>query len=859
MKKLPLRSFALVGVLALALLVQAVTFASPPNGSESVPAVFPSDAESLGKILCAQVELDRPGLEEMKKQAAQGQFAKALAAWRDYKVDSLRKADLGGFNWHGDQLNTGRLHVAELLTGRMEEADYLKRMGGNPYAFSDIFGLRGRPDQPIHTDWLAKDAQGNFSSDYMNFYFMIPLSVRYWQSGDAVYLSKWFQIAADFARTQKRAVDALDDKTRRLVPCNWSVSAQTALSQGDRVLATIRSLGVFAKSLPGSGRPAKWDDVYKPVSEPLAASERELIPAVELAQIALSLVRDHPTALLARYQNAGAVPNQRRNGLAAVLFVAVQFPEFTASRELLKNGAAGLNDYLQGAFHLDGGMLEQSFNYNLGDAASLGEMANWLRPALPDLAKLLEERQNHFYRVVASLETPLASLPAMSSYGPQNPPPTWTDPVARGKWLAQQIKKMPATSDPLITQIAGQFADPATQPAPAFTSVAFPYSGYYVQRRDWRWDSPYLFMQGCRPGRGHRNMGHNAIQVTAYGRPLLVSNGVPVYTPAQLPAELRGEIDAINQLLGEQSSLKVNTVMVDGQSQNNNAPVAQKAHSGPIEMRWHNGAQFDFVEGFYDLGYPKPGAVNHRREVIFVRNPGFWIVTDVLTNLDQKEHAFTQIWNFPPCKEGPKDAVNGFKNEQVILDPAARQLHTADPDGPNLWLYHFGASALDYVKHYGEKNPWLGWYAIGFGNLTPAPDVMVHWKSPAHSVLVTVIWPTPNGVSKGIEILNYPLGKDPSQAGLALMLPDGSLLEYQASHDPRLFPMKGMRVEAQGLLTVKSPDGSAHGLALGCKGTPADFEFTRKGNTTSDIIPMQIPQGFHWQETPAGFQPVYSK
>ena len=62
--------------------------------------------------------------------------------------------------------------------------------------------------------------------------------------------------------------------------------------------------------------------------------------------------------------------------------------------------------------------------------------------------------------------------------------------------------------------------------------------------------------------------------------------------------ELRGEIDAINQLLGEQSSLKVNTVMVDGQSQNNNAPVAQKAHSGPIEMRWHNGAQFDFVEGF---------------------------------------------------------------------------------------------------------------------------------------------------------------------------------------------------------------------------------------------------------------------
>jgi len=816
------------------------------------------DAEKMGAILCGQIDLNRPDMEEVKRQAAQGKYAAALDAWRDYQVGALRKANLGGFNWHGDQLSSHRLQVAELLTGRLSEPEYSKATASDSFAFKDMFGLSGEPGTPIHTDWLAKDAQGRFSPDYMNFFFAISLTVRYWQSGDPVYLRKWFQITADFACNQKRAVEALDAATRRQVPCNWSRDAQSSLSQSDRVGVIIRSLGVLAKSLPEGGRPSKWEDIYKPVMSPLPQASRDMIPAVELAQIALSLINDHPPALLERYQNAGAVPNQRHGGLAAILLTALQFPEFTASSGLLQKGEAGLRDYLQGAFHLDGGMLEQSFNYNLGAAASLGELAAWLRPGQPELANLLEERQNGFYRVVASLATPLVSLPAMSSQGPVNPPPVWADPDVRQKWLTAQIDKLPGKNDPLVSQIAGQFVDPAKTKAPAFASVAFPFSGYYVQRRDWRWDSPYLFLQACRPGRGHRNMGHNGIQVMAYGRPLLVSNGVPVYTPAQLPEAMRPDFAAINVLLDERSSLKSNTVMVDGKSQNSDAPVAQVAHATPIETRWHTSPHFDFVEGFYDLGYPKPN-VAHRRQVIFVRDPGFWIVTDILTNRDQQEHTFTQIWNFPPWREGPKNPVYGFRNEEVVLNQPASQLHTEDPKGPNVWLYHFGASPLEYTKHYGEKNPYLGWYAIGFGNITPAPDVMVNWKSPKNSVLVTVIWPAPDGVSPGVKPANLSPQGDPSCAALSLTLPDGSILGYQSSHDPRMIERESLRVEARALLTLKSPDGVTRGLVLDKAGAASEsFEFTSQGNTMVNRIPFQIPQGFRWQETPSGLAPDYS-
>jgi len=834
----------LIALTALLLAPLAAIQAADPTPPPSVPPL-PTDCAGMGKLLCDQIDLSRPGLEEVRKLAAADQYAAALAAWRDWKVAALRQADLGPFLWHGDQLSVRRLAVAESLTGHAVPQAPANHPPSTPW-FEDRFGLSGPVDRPLQTDWLAKDAAGHYSAEYMNFFFAIPLAVRYWQSGDPVYLKKWFQIAADFACHQKRAVEMLDEKSRREVPCNWTLQAQAALSQGDRVIAIVRSLSVFCKSLPEGGKPAGWDAVYQPVTAPLSKASLEWIPPLELAQLALSLVRDHPGVLLQRYQKAGAVPNQRRNGLTAVLLTATAFPEFAASRELLEKGGEGLNDYLDGGFHADGGMLEQSFNYNLGDANSLGEMASWLQPVAPALASKLEERRKAFCRLAAALSTPLARLPAMSSYSPVNPPPVWKDAKARSKWLADSVQALPGTGDPLVDRIAAQFTDPPSQAAPPFTSVAFPYSGYYAQRLNWRWDSPYLFMQGCRRGRGHSTMGHNALQVIAYGRPLLVSAGPPVYAPEQLPESLRPDFLAINELLGEHSSWKANTVLVDGHSQNRNAPVSQTAPPEPIAMRWHTSPRLDFMEGYYDEGYPKPG-VSHRRQVIFVRNPGFWIVTDIMVNTDRREHQFTQVWNFPGDQQQTRPLAYGFKNEQVVLDATGHGIHTADPSGPNLWMSHCGGGALDYVKHCGEKNPYLGWFSPGFGNLLPAPQVLVNWHSSANSVLMTVICPTPGPQAPGLKLRDLSPAGDPAQAGLALELPDGTILNYQAAADARPLQTAGIAMTAQALLAVTPPDGTVRGLVVGRPdATLADCEFRWDGRVLRDPLPIQRPSGFCW-------------
>ena len=78
-------------------------------------------------------------------------------------------------------------------------------------------------------------------------------------------------------------------------------------------------------------------------------------------------------------------------------------------------------------------------------------------------------------------------------------------------------------------------------------------------RSGWEWDDSYLFMNTARTARGHQSADYNGLQITAFGRSMLQSDGPPDYFEV-LPAGLTNN-------LSEFSSFKVNTVLVDGLSQ----------------------------------------------------------------------------------------------------------------------------------------------------------------------------------------------------------------------------------------------------------------------------------------------------
>lgn len=823
-------------------------------------AEVPSDPVALGKVMCESVDLGTPGYEKMREHAKSGRYAEALDAWRDRKVLELRQSDLGKFGWHGDQLNRKRLSCADLLVGKTS-ADGQKTPGADSF-FSDIYGMReaGKGAPPIR--WLAADGSGKISGAYSHFFFGIPFGARFWQTGDAAYVDKFFLIAGDFSVRQKGLAETLPAQVRKTFICGWTLSAPSTLAQGVRVENLIRTVGLMCKSLPDKETKAKWEHVLAPRTSALQAGAEKTIPAVGLAQVALSLVNDHTPTLLERYLKAGAVPNQRRTGLGALVLIGTQFPEFKTSKTLLAQSYVGLKDYLEEMIQQDGGMLEQSFNYNLGDASGFGEIAKLLKGRSPELAALMMEKQKSFYRLAAALMTPFAEMPAMSSMHPPNPPEIWKDAKLRRLWMTKPLQEIKEWKEPSADKIANALSLDKPSAVPGFTSVAFPFSGYYVQRGDWTWQSPYLFFQGSRQSRGHHTMGNNAIQVSAYGRQLIVSAGVPVYSADQLPPERRSEFEAINDLVDEHSTWKANTVLVDHSSQKYATSPAQKAFPTPVNARWHTSPTFDYLEGYADCGYVAPGAkeVRHMRQVVFVRDPGLWVVVDVMLSADSSAHTYTQNWILPGNERDEKTTVTGFRKAEVKADESMRMIRTDDPQGPNVTLRHVGLQTgqLKYVQHYGDKKPWRGWLAITFGKLLPAHQIEANFTATGNATLITIIQPRQTGDARDLVVTEPSEQKSATSSACRITLSNGRVLSVFARDGEGQVRAPSFSGDAQLVVTLESAGGNVNGLVIKGREAAGSHAFDARPGQTAIRTPILSPSNFKWIQSASGISPSYS-
>jgi|694.fasta_scaffold01791_4 hypothetical protein len=788
----------------------------------------------------------------------------SLRDWRAATISRLRAADLGAFEYHDYQISDRRIRIAEMLVGALSVTEFAASEHGPD--FVDLYGFRTAEGRNGPINWVATspDAIIREKSEYGSFGALVPMAAAYWRTGDPTYMRRWFAIAADFALNQRRAVEQIPLDRRRMENAPWVIGALPCLHQGNRMIAMTRCLAVFAKSLPSAtdGTKPSWDRILRPVDSLANQSAVEQIPAEELYAVVRSLGIDHPKLLLDFYQRPGALPNQRAEGLAALLTVAAVFPDVEGIADVAHQAGDAMSESFLQEFHQDGGMLEQSLNYNLGQAERLRQLGRLLRRNPPEWLSTLAKRLRDFDRLIMGISTPLRSLPIIGN-NTSNPPAAWTSSEVRRRWFDK-----PPTPIPRFE--AGSLG---------FSSIAFPYSGYYAQRRDWEWDSPYLFMTNARPTRGHHSMDNLAIEVHAYGRPMLVRGGPPPYALRFLAADRRDDMQKIEEYFNEHSSFKLNTVVVDGNSQVRVATPSDTAHETPVEGRWHATATFDLMDGKYSLGYGPPDnaaaadfSVTHHRRVIHVREFSCWVVSDTMFSKDDRNHEFTQVWKFPPfrdSKDGANNPVCGFKPEQVAVGDAS--IRTLDLSGPNLWLYQFSTVPLAYSKHVGETDPYRGWYARDLGDLIPAVDAHTTWRATGASLVATLLWPTPGAAPPPLK--NVPrsiVEKTGDSASFSASLRNGDTLTYAESvAGPRHFEAAGIRVLADMILVTRAAR-STRGLVLGCtewtdgrytiKPRIPDFEFVcRRDGGFDTVAPIELPQGFRWVENDDGFTVDYGR
>jgi len=517
------------------------------------------------------------------------------------------------------------------------------------------------------------------------------------------------------------------------------------------------------------------------------------------------------------------------------------FPNFRKSSQLGQMLDRAYTELLENNFLPDGGSLEHSLNYNREDMKGLEEVADFFAgDGLPFVSKMREKAAAR-RRVNDGLQTPLGSLPQVGNSHHAPGKPFWLDPGTIDDFFG-------SGSVPGVTPL---------RPQPTL-STAYRTSGFFVMRDGWELTSHYLFFMNGRSHTGHSMRDALSVQILAFGRQLAVVAGPPTYGFKRSP-----DFEFADTYLSEASSLKCNTVLVDGKSQAKAQRRYGRAPVTPVASRWHTSPHFDLVDGLYRGGYEQTGnkdakqvdaSVTHERTVVFVRGAGIWVFVDRLFAEPPAVHRYSQVWNFLPWVEDTdsRRSAAGFKADQFQLDEGARTMATADPEGPNLKLRHFGPRRITYTKYVGDRENRLGWLARGIGDAIPAPDVHASWTHEDSGVLLTIVEPSDSRKPGPLAAVTSRDVPESGVAGFDARTDSGGRLLVRTAERPVSLEAGGFAAKAMLLLLwrhdgqtagilrggagLKTPDGELLSAPGGC------FEFRKDNDGTWRTSAIAIPE-----------------
>jgi hypothetical protein len=545
----------------------------------------------------------------------------------------------------------------------------------------------------------------------------------------------------------------------------------------------------------------------------------------------------------------------------------------------------------------DGGDLEQSFNYNgslFHVSESIAEL--FAGQTLPEWVEQLHVAGIRRKRLLNSLRLASGTMPSVGNN-------------AYGRDLRETNQSGDTFYDPLTGKLLDcmLYENKKQLGVPVYTSIAFPYSGYYLMRNGWTPDSSALFFKSSRPGAGHGHPDNNGIELTAYGRHLLVDRESAPYNVGHLPKEQRRDCLWVWEYKDEHAPWTANNLRIDGCGQR--PGVNNKGYSTTIpDQPWFHSDTFDFVQGHWTRTFEnaapmaaeevrdhaeKYGATEaeiaaqlaavklhnaephqkfdatHTRQVIYLRSVNAWIVTDWAKREDgQPVRELTQLWHFPAPDLKPNrnfaDKDNkqhplrpGFSKEHVTTDDQAQRVFTFNPDNVNLAILHAVPGAVKYTSYFGDKYPWRGW-----ANASPSmvsgyvPAVDLHATFSDGGPTVTLLVPIPQGQSYEQRVVAFSKAFKDGQTRINLTFVGGTKVEYVVARQPAELTAGDISVQSEALL-VMNRNGSKEGLAL--TRTGGSYVFTMENGKLERKADISVPPDFNWRENAIGLMPDYSK
>ncbi len=622
-------------------------------------------------------------------------------------------------------------------------------------------------------------------------------------TGEEKYLKKWFDIWCDFDENFQNQYNNQISKGNVFCGVDLRFSKVGQLSNGGRINNRVDSLAFAVK---------KDRNIIE-----------RLFDDVSFAKMLIAQSED-----LKDMYSSTATPNQFMYGVTAITKGEMIFPTLEV-RNKLQEMNNNLVTFIEENYTADGGESEMSFHYNY-DTFGYYTGLERLYKAKGDyplwFTKFGEYIKNKS-RLMSGVLTPEGNVPNLSvDYDNE-------------KAYDRLSKYSYVTEDEVGSSIFSQiFGDKSS--APKFTSVAFPYTGYYAMRNSWDSDSQYIFFNGTRFGSGHTEMNKLEVQYHAYGERLLMSS-----------PESYSNLDEdtpYNRYFA--SGYGNNTVMVDGYSQHRN--INDTDHfSTPEKGLWHTSDSFDYADNIYENGYntyldnwderePVVTDVKHKRQVLMDKENIIALVVDEMQT--EGEHDYSLIWNFD----------KKFHNsDMVTADGSSKKISAYANDGKaGLELYNFGKVPVSYQIACGEKEGGIykGWYLPKYGTFY---EESVHTETEFSGIgnqkIFTLLNPTEGGVSKIESYEEFENG-----AGFSIKLKNGTKIVCLSGNTT----YGDINFSGNLLYLTINTNGAVKGVAIGTEkieisgstytGDEKYFEFELKDRDITVRSAIEPVSGFSW-------------
>ena len=508
-----------------------------------------------------------------------------------------------------------------------------------------------------------------------------------------------------------------------------------------------------------------------------------------------------------------------------------QWPEFSEADSWTRAGLDGLSTLLDDYFYPDGAYIELSYfaHESFTRTLQLGERGE------VDLPPGFRQKVERIFDFPAYMVKPNGSYPSVNdNYSAQDGDEF---PERRGALISLGVEITGRDDLRYIDSYGAQGT------APAMTSCAFPYAGFYVMRSDWSTQARYLVFDGGRSAGGHNHVDKLSFELYAYGNTLVTDCGCAG------PWSSAWRSDYFVGSAGH------NTMMVDGRGQVAGLPLFDipslrgrtpwhEITSEPLPNTWVSGTGFDYASSRYQDGYGVYGSeqsrrrgfqyeskrvegvesmqpwtqrqagelqvapherlfVDHERKIWFAK-PDYWILSDRL--LGKGRHLAESLFHFQA-------------SATCDVEPGDNTVRTANGQA-GLTILPSSTADLQVRIVSGQQDPLQGWVPAGWGHHRPAPVAIYSVEQELPLAIDTVLYPYRRDQAPSLSV--EPLAVDergelvpPWEAsGLCLQIDDRRDY-YLVAHERRALRSGGPLVsDAQAVLVRCDGDGQPHQLCL---------------------------------------------